>query len=162
MTSAAPLLRRDGAGCMVMCRRTGRFLFCLRPDHAPSGGTWSVWGGKAEPGESPEETAVREVWEETGYRHDGELFHLHHMDHRTFSYHTFLMVTEDEFEPRPSSECAGHVWLPIEDTPSPMHWGLSGLLSDRTAVSILSRSVEKLSGRPCEIEPLEELAEEPW
>lgn len=145
---------RTGAGCMVMSRRTGRFLFCLRPDDAPSGGTWSVWGGKGEPGERPEETALREVREETGHDHRGDLFHLHHMDARSFSYHTFLMVVEDEFVPRPSRECAGYAWLPVELVPSPMHWGLAGLLADRTAVGILARSVESVSGRRCRLEPI--------
>lgn len=152
--STVAVARRTGAGCMVMSRRTGRFLFCLRPDEAPSGGTWSVWGGKGDPGEKPEETAIREVLEETGYLHRGELYHLHHLDTRTFSYHTFLMVVEDEFEPRPSSECAGYAWLPVEKVPSPMHWGLAGLLSDRTAVGIIARSVERISGRPCPLEPI--------
>ena len=145
---------KSGAGCMLMCRRTGRFLYCLRPDGAPSGGTWSLWGGKSERGENSRQTAVREVMEETGYRHEGQIFHLLNMKSRTFEYDTFLMVVEEEFAPRESSECQGHVWVPLEDTPRPMHWGLQNLLSDRTAASILVKSVEGESGRPCAFVPL--------
>lgn len=140
---------KSGAGCMIMCRRTGRFLYCLRPEGLPAGGTWSIWGGKSEGNETPVQTAIREVFEETGYRHADDLYHLRHMDTRTFEYDTYLMVVEDEFVPGSTAECEGHVWVPLEETPSPMHWGLQDLLSDRTAVSILVRSVESISGRPC-------------
>ena len=43
----------------------GRFLLVLRTK-APEAGTWTVPGGSAEPGETLEETAAREVLEETG------------------------------------------------------------------------------------------------
>jgi 8-oxo-dGTP diphosphatase len=45
----------------------GRLLLILRTK-APSSGTWSVPGGKCEPGESAAEACVREVAEETGLR----------------------------------------------------------------------------------------------
>jgi ADP-ribose pyrophosphatase YjhB (NUDIX family) len=47
---------RDAAGRLLLVRRG-------RP---PSQGLWSVPGGRVEPGESPEQAAVREVREETG------------------------------------------------------------------------------------------------
>jgi 8-oxo-dGTP diphosphatase len=43
----------------------GRFLLVLRAK-APEAGRWTVPGGAVEPGETFEETAVREVLEETG------------------------------------------------------------------------------------------------
>lgn len=146
---------KSGAGCMIMCGRTGRFLFCLRPSDTQAGGTWSIWGGKSEGIETARQTAIREVFEETGYRHGLEIFHLRHMDSRTFAYDTYLMVVDEEFEPRHSSECHGFVWVPLEEVPGPMHWGLQDLLSDRTAVSILVKSVESISGRPCSFVAIE-------
>lgn len=54
-----------GVACFVW--REGKFLMMHRAgSHA--GGVWSVPGGHLEPGESWEETAVREVLEETGMR----------------------------------------------------------------------------------------------
>ncbi len=43
----------------------GRLLLVLRA-HPPSAGTWSLPGGRIEPGESAEAACVREVAEETG------------------------------------------------------------------------------------------------
>ena len=42
----------------------GRFLICQRPAHKARGLLWEFVGGKVEPGETPEEAAVREIWEE--------------------------------------------------------------------------------------------------
>lgn len=43
----------------------GRLLVILR-GQAPSAGTWSVPGGRCQPGEAPPDACVREVQEETG------------------------------------------------------------------------------------------------
>lgn len=47
---------RDGAGRLLMIRR----------GHPPSEGSWSIPGGRVEPGESLEDAVLREVTEETG------------------------------------------------------------------------------------------------
>ncbi|HWB68100.1 MAG TPA: NUDIX hydrolase [Mycobacteriales bacterium] len=47
---------RDDAGRLLLVRR----------GHAPSAGTWSLPGGRVEPGETPAAAAAREVQEETG------------------------------------------------------------------------------------------------
>ncbi len=41
-------------------------VLLVRRGHAPQKGKWSLPGGSGEPGESPEQTAVREAKEETG------------------------------------------------------------------------------------------------
>ncbi|MFI0353554.1 NUDIX hydrolase [Actinomadura sp. 9N407] len=46
----------DGSGRLLMIKR----------GHAPAAGTWSVPGGRVEPGESDEAAVVREMREETG------------------------------------------------------------------------------------------------
>lgn len=112
-----------------------------------------MWGGKREGGETAIEAALRETEEETGYRGPSEVSHLHRLDTRTFAYDSFLMVVEDEFEPRPCVEWADWKWVALEEVPSPMHWGLAELLSDRTAAALLVKAVENMSGRPCRFAP---------
>lgn len=46
--------------------RRGRVLAARRTRPAPSRGRWELPGGKVEPGEQPDEAAVREVREELG------------------------------------------------------------------------------------------------
>jgi len=153
MNAPAPDREKSGAGCLVLAKRTGRFLFCLRSQSVSSGGTWSLWGGKAEPGETPVQTALREVREETGFVATERPFHIHRLEERRFTYDTFLLPVEDEFCPIRSRESDGHAWLPIENIPCPMHWGLEQLLADRTAVRRVVRAVESLSGRTCVLIP---------
>ena len=43
----------------------GRLLVVLR-DHEPAAGTWSLPGGRVDPGETREQACIREVREETG------------------------------------------------------------------------------------------------
>jgi 8-oxo-dGTP diphosphatase len=43
---------------------SGRVLMAKRPAQKPLGGLWEFPGGKMEPGESPEDTLVRELFEE--------------------------------------------------------------------------------------------------
>ena len=48
--------------------RDGHLFIQRRPDEGLLGGLWEFPGGKVEPGESPQQAAVREVAEETGLR----------------------------------------------------------------------------------------------
>jgi 8-oxo-dGTP pyrophosphatase MutT (NUDIX family) len=137
---------------MIFSVRTGRFVFSLRPDDVDEAGTWSLWGGKAEPGESPPETALREAIEETGVSLKGELQHLRRKVMSRFFYETYLLIIPDEFEPVRTNESAGYKWVPLDDLPSPLHWGVTDLLGDYTAVKIMTKTVERLSGRPCDFD----------
>lgn len=142
-----------GAGCMILSIRTGRFLFSLRPDDVDDEPkTWSLWGGKAEPGEEPIDTALREAIEETGIALSGSIQHLRRKQMSRFFYDTFLLTVDDEFDPVKTNESAGYVWAPLDKLPSPLHWGLKDLLGDYTAVKIMVKEVTRLSGRPCEFE----------
>lgn len=48
----------------VVLVRDGRILACSRPSGKPHAGMWEFPGGKIEPGETPEDCAVREIREE--------------------------------------------------------------------------------------------------
>ena len=51
---------------IAVVEHEGRFLIGQRPEGVPLAGLWEFPGGKIQPGESPEEAAVRECREETG------------------------------------------------------------------------------------------------
>ncbi len=53
---------------MVILHRDGRVLMQLRGSdpRVYFGGMWGIFGGHMEPGETPEETAIREIEEELG------------------------------------------------------------------------------------------------
>ncbi len=59
---------------VILVDSVGRILVQLRDDAAPNWpGRWGLPGGHAEPGETDEQTAVRELLEETALRPDGVL-----------------------------------------------------------------------------------------
>lgn len=49
-------------------QRAGLYLIRARPPGTVYAGYWEFPGGKVEPGETPEQTTVRECFEETGLR----------------------------------------------------------------------------------------------
>jgi 8-oxo-dGTP diphosphatase len=49
-----------------LIRRGDRFLIRRRPEGTVYAGYWEFPGGKCEPGETPEQTTIRECLEETG------------------------------------------------------------------------------------------------
>jgi 8-oxo-dGTP diphosphatase len=52
----------------ILLRKTPTGSLKILVAHRPDYGDWSLPKGKSDPGETPEETAVREILEETGYR----------------------------------------------------------------------------------------------
>lgn len=143
---------KRGAGCMIMSRKTGRFLMCKRGVNTPYPSTWATFGGKTEGDETAEETARREAREETGVWIDGNVIHLFHFDMATFSFDTFIAEVEDEFEPRLNDEAEDARWMTLEEIPADVHDGLRAILEDRVTVNRLIRHVEGTTGRPCDFD----------
>lgn len=87
---------------VVACylQHDGRFLLLQRQPHKPFGGTWGLPAGKVDKGESPENSIVREVFEETGVRIEQDvLTHLQPLWVRhakyDFEYHSFALPLTD-------------------------------------------------------------------
>jgi 8-oxo-dGTP pyrophosphatase MutT (NUDIX family) len=99
----------------------------IRPGGKPAG-TWALPKGLIGPGEGPEETAVREVGEETGVtgRSLGKLGDVRYVytwaGERVFKVVSFYLVRYTggrlgELEPELAHEVAEARWLPLEDAP---------------------------------------------
>lgn len=99
----------------------GDRVFLIKHTYLPG---WQFPGGGVEPGESAEESAIREVLEETGHRVTGRprlhgLFHnvssLSNRDHVAFYV---CDAFEKVADMRPNAEIAGAQWFDRHDLPA--------------------------------------------
>jgi phosphatase NudJ len=102
---------------MVVVRRGHRFLLTQEQKY---GSTWSLPGGRVEPGESLTQAAVREVLEETGVpvRIDGVLRIEHAASDTTARVRVLFVGTPlDDTAPKttPDEESLGAAWLTIDE-----------------------------------------------
>ena len=114
------------SGCCFLALDTGRIMLQQRSDTVSHPLTWSFWGGKAEKGERPIETLLRECREEMGPLPDLEkVYPIHSFlsDDGKFTYHTFCVTVFEEFIPQTNSESAGYAWVKLGAWPKPMHRG---------------------------------------
>lgn len=93
-------------------------LLLVRRGHGPAAGTWSVPGGRVEPGEMVAEAVTRELREETGL--EGVCGELVGWTERVDDDHHFVIldfeVTVYDREPLVAgSDAAEARWVPLED-----------------------------------------------
>ena len=106
--------REFSAGGVLVKRIKGRpHLAAIRPRGKPDG-VWALPKGNLDPGERPPETAVREVWEETGVR--------------VFKVVSFYLLAAGrgrigEIEERMRIEVAEARWLPLDEAPRLLAYG---------------------------------------
>jgi 8-oxo-dGTP diphosphatase len=99
-----PLARRVDIAIAVV-EREGHFLIGLRPAGEPLAGLWEFPGGKIEPGETPEQAAVRECLEEAGLavRVTGAYPRVaHDYEHAAVCLHFFACAALEQRKPLPS------------------------------------------------------------
>jgi 8-oxo-dGTP pyrophosphatase MutT (NUDIX family) len=105
--------------------RDDRLLLIRRADD----GLWALPGGITDPGETPAQTARRELWEEAGI--DGRVTQLlgifdsrlWHSDKKIHFYHVVFRLEADDPEPRLSSEATAAAYFAADELPplSPGH-----------------------------------------
>jgi 8-oxo-dGTP pyrophosphatase MutT (NUDIX family) len=129
------LEREFSAGGVLVKRIRGRpHLAAIRPQGKPEG-LWALPKGNLDPGESPAETAVREVWEETGVRGrlveklgDVKYTYTRRSGVRVFKVVSFYLLAAGrgrigEIEERMRVEVAEARWLPLEEAPRLLAYG---------------------------------------
>ena len=127
-------MTRRAAGVLFLATDTGRVLLATRASLRRYAGTWETFGGSAEPGESPQQTAAREASEEAGVQVAlGSLTPLGVVLRWGIEYHLFLARVSGEFAPQLGREHDGAAWVPPASPPAPLHPGLAAPLESPAA-----------------------------
>jgi 8-oxo-dGTP pyrophosphatase MutT (NUDIX family) len=127
--------REFSAGGVVVKTIRGRAMVAaIRPQGKPDG-VWALPKGNLDPGEKPEETAVREVLEETGvHGHlveklgDVKYTYTRRGGVRVFKIVSFYLLRAGrgrigDIEERMRIEVAEARWLPLDDAPRLLAYG---------------------------------------
>jgi len=127
--------REFSAGGVLIRRIGGRHhLAAIRP-HGKAEGTWVLPKGNLDPGESPAETAVREVREETGVEGrlgeklgDVRYVYTRRGGTRVFKVVSFYLLRAargriGEIEEAMRVEVAEARWLPLDEAPRLLAYG---------------------------------------
>lgn len=116
------------AGATVIVRdAAGRILMQQRSDN----GVWALVGGAMEIGETLEECARREVWEETGVQIEEvtlltvlsgpEFFHIYPNGDQVYNVAAVFTAQVDAAEPRPDGvESLKAAFIPPDQLPEPV------------------------------------------
>jgi 8-oxo-dGTP pyrophosphatase MutT (NUDIX family) len=128
--------REFSAGGVVVRRMRGRtWLAAVRPRRDPGAKpVWALPKGLIDAGESPADTAVREVFEETGLtatvvRKLGDVRYVYTWDgERIFKIVSFFLLRPvhgrlGELPPGMEVEVAETRWLPLEQAPRLLSYG---------------------------------------
>ncbi|MBM4257722.1 MAG: NUDIX hydrolase [Deltaproteobacteria bacterium] len=140
-----------GAGGIPLARSTGRLLIAQRSPRVLQPGTWGTIGGAIDPGEGPEDAVLREIREELGF-HTATIDDLHlcyvFRDQRTsFTYHNYIVLVDDEFQPTSNWEVSAHAWIEFGQWPSPLHFGMEAWLRDVEGEFVLRELTSKRGQR---------------
>ena len=143
--------REFSAGGVLVRRLRSRWMMAAIRPAGKKEGVWALPKGLIDPGESPEETALREVAEETGARgrSAGKLGDVKYVytwaGERIFKVVSFYLVRYSggrlgDVPPEHRHEVAEVRWLPLQDGPRLLAYG-----GER---QMASKALERLEGEP--------------
>jgi uncharacterized protein len=114
------------AAGIALLTPSGEALFLKRHDRSDEPGTWSFPGGRMDGEETPEEAAMRETREETGWIPEEEL-DLEEAARRD-GYITYRKKVGNQFIPTLDDENVAWAWAPLDAAPEPLHPGVKKTL----------------------------------
>jgi 8-oxo-dGTP pyrophosphatase MutT (NUDIX family) len=124
----------SAGGVLIKVIRGRSMVAAIRPQGKPEG-TWALPKGNIDPGETPAETAVREVLEETGVQGrlveklgDVKYTYTRRDRARVFKVVSFYLLRAGrgrlgEIEESMRVEVAEARWLPLDDAPRLLSYG---------------------------------------
>jgi len=138
--------RKQGAGCLIFCRDTDRFLLTKRSEYVPVPNTWNLPGGGVNANETPSDAAKRELFEEIGFDIDDrmmKLIYTNDVHAPRFTYYTFACTVGSEFNPKLNYESSDYTWCDLDNLPEPLHWGLIQLFNHDQSAELLKSFVDE-------------------
>jgi 8-oxo-dGTP pyrophosphatase MutT (NUDIX family) len=124
----------SAGGVLVKTIRGRPMVAAIRPQGKPAG-VWALPKGNLDPGEKPEETALREVFEETGVQGqlveklgDVKYTYTRRDGERIFKIVSFYLLRAGrgrigDIEERMRVEVADARWLPLDEAPRLLAYG---------------------------------------
>ncbi|WP_321913572.1 NUDIX domain-containing protein [Paraburkholderia sp. J11-2] len=120
------------AGSLIIA--DGNVLFLRRGNGGDHPGEWAFPGGGIEDGETPEDAARRETFEEAGYE-PHKLIEIGQSDDGTVEFTTFFHECRP-FDVALSDESTEYLWSPIGSWPEPLHPGCRFVLESEAFKAI--------------------------
>ncbi len=136
---------RAAAGVLLVAYDTGRCLFLKRSTLIPEGEKWGIVSGGIEKGETPTNAIRREMQEELGHEEDiiFNLAYVHDSKDEDFGFYNFIGAVEKEFQPTLNYEHSEYKWVPYDDIPTPLHFGVAEFLHHVNLKTELQYALEK-------------------
>lgn len=121
-----------GAGVLIYCEKTKRFLLGLRSEWVNEPHTWGTFGGSVDGDTDPKMAALRELAEETKYNGSINIKPIDVFESGNFKFYNFLGIVSDEFTPTLDWENEDAQWFSLNKFPQNLHFGLKRLIPKLT------------------------------
>ena len=148
----APVKREFSAGGVLVRRLRGRWVLAAIRSAGKKPGVWALPKGNIGRGEDPRDTAVREVFEETGAEGRvvaklGDVRYVYTWaGERIFKVVSFFLLRYTrgrlgDLPPETAHEVDEVRWLPLEEAPKLLAYGGERQMAEKPLASLESRTI---------------------